>query len=485
MSRIKAAIIDDGVDVSQFNDIQSFIVKKDLSVEKDFFVSAKDNHATTCMKIIQKFADISNIDWYSIKILDDDSKLANINQFLKALELCEELGVKIIHLSIGTCLYEDFDNVEKYVNHLCDKDIILVAASSNNGTVTYPAYMNNVISVKNHYLLKDDKYIFNENPMDHIDFSAASAHIIRIGNDLNLTQRSNSYAAPVITAKVISILNNNPVASFEEIYNLLINDSVNNKEHVNTVYFDPLSSKDRVLLNIITDENEENFLSFSQIKYPQYVLHSETYKRELNEIELSKYRNIILSFSSLQYHKSEIITYFLKNYNAKIAVYHNDSFVEYSSKNRSEAERLWLYKNKMFESLNADHEEYKINVPVVGVYCESVQKLVNTICKLHFDFRSEGYYCESFLEMSQAELLGFNVIPNLNIKQFLYQSSIFFNCNIMIIGFSNMNLIKEFNDFDVIICSDKYKKNLFSKNNDIVYIDDKDKIYEKLISIFE
>ena len=161
MSRIKAAIIDDGVDVSQFSNIQSFTVKKDLSIKKDFTAAKQYNHATTCMKIIQKFTDISNVDWYSIKILDDDSKLANINQFLKALELCAELGVKIIHLSIGTSIYDDFEYVEKYVNRLCDMGVIIVAASSNKGTVTYPAYMNNVIGVKNNYLLKDDKYIFN------------------------------------------------------------------------------------------------------------------------------------------------------------------------------------------------------------------------------------------------------------------------------------------------------------------------------------
>ena len=113
MSRIKAAIIDDGVDVSQFSNIQSFTVKKDLSIKKDFTAAKQYNHATTCMKIIQKFTDISNVDWYSIKILDDDSKLANINQFLKALELCAELGVKIIHLSIGTSIYDDLEYVEK------------------------------------------------------------------------------------------------------------------------------------------------------------------------------------------------------------------------------------------------------------------------------------------------------------------------------------------------------------------------------------
>lgn len=67
MSRIKAAIIDDGVDVSQFSNIQSFTVKKDLSIKKDFTAAKQYNHATTCMKIIQKFTDISNVDWYSIK----------------------------------------------------------------------------------------------------------------------------------------------------------------------------------------------------------------------------------------------------------------------------------------------------------------------------------------------------------------------------------------------------------------------------------
>ena len=85
MSRIKAAIIDDGVDVSQFSNIQSFTVKKDLSIKKDFTAAKQYNHATTCMKIMKKFTDISNVDWYSIKILDDDSKLANINQFLNPL----------------------------------------------------------------------------------------------------------------------------------------------------------------------------------------------------------------------------------------------------------------------------------------------------------------------------------------------------------------------------------------------------------------
>ena len=85
----------------------------------------------------------------------------------------------------------------------------------------------------------------------------------------------------------------------------------------------------------------------------------------------------------------------MNNYNGKIAVYHNDSFFEYSSKNRSEAERLWLYKNKMFESLKADNEENKINIPVVGIHCESIQKLINIIYKLNYNFKSDGYYCES------------------------------------------------------------------------------------------
>ena len=57
----------------------------------------------------------------------------------------------------------------------------------------------------------------------------------------------------------------------------------------------------------------------------------------------------------------------------------------------------------MFESLKADNEENKINIPVVGIHCESIQKLINIIYKLNYNFKSDGYYCESFLEMSQAE----------------------------------------------------------------------------------
>lgn len=48
----------------------------------------------------------------------------------------------------------------------------------------------------------------------------------------------------------------------------------------------------------------------------------------------------------------------------------------------------------MFESLKADNEENKINIPVVGIHCESIQKLINIIYKLNYNFKSDGYYCE-------------------------------------------------------------------------------------------
>lgn len=216
---IKAAIIDDSVDNSQFDSLNSWIISENMKVQKanDFIVN-KNSHATICLKIIEKYSDMSNVIWHSIKILDDKSKTGNINKFLKALKFCEQINVKLIHLSIGSRAHEDFKLIEKYINCLFNKGIIVIAAISNEGVITYPACMQNVIGVKNNNDLKDGQYIFIDNPIDNINFSASGRHILRWNSEIIVTKPSNSYAAPVITAKVISMLKRDCSALFGYIY---------------------------------------------------------------------------------------------------------------------------------------------------------------------------------------------------------------------------------------------------------------------------
>ena len=39
---LKAAIIDDGIDASQFKNVKSWVIKKDLSIENENLISVKD-----------------------------------------------------------------------------------------------------------------------------------------------------------------------------------------------------------------------------------------------------------------------------------------------------------------------------------------------------------------------------------------------------------------------------------------------------------
>ncbi len=133
----------------------------------------------------------------------------SIEGLLKALELSVSLDIRQINLSAGTYAYEDFARIEEAVRYLLDSDRILVAATGNRGTVTYPAYLPDVIGVEYRQELIDDAYIYCQDLLTRIDFQASSRHKIVLGGHEIDTPISNNYAAPLITAKILTILRSN------------------------------------------------------------------------------------------------------------------------------------------------------------------------------------------------------------------------------------------------------------------------------------
>ena len=83
------------------------------------------------------------------------------------------------------------------VNQYANKGLIIIAATANSGYTAFPASFSNVIGVK----AKDTFNIDAEGLRDKgVDFAAPSEHKIWFGgNDITL-QKSNSYAAPYVTA---------------------------------------------------------------------------------------------------------------------------------------------------------------------------------------------------------------------------------------------------------------------------------------------
>lgn len=220
---IRMAILDDGVHPSVCSLAGSFRIGDDLSVAdlEDNEVSP-DSHGSMCAHIVQRYTQLTGVDVYSIQILQGDTLRGNIKRLLKAFELCLSMDIRLIHLSVGTYAYEDFAGLEEAVRHLLRADRFLVAASGNRGTVTYPAYLPGVIGVKYHPELMDDEYIYCYDSFSRIHFQASSEHKVRLQGQQTETPASNSYAAPLVTAKILSYLKTNADANRDEILRLLM-----------------------------------------------------------------------------------------------------------------------------------------------------------------------------------------------------------------------------------------------------------------------
>jgi len=225
---LKAAIIDDGVHPDRFPLKGNWIVEENLDICPRQDLASEEGHADICMSIIQKYAETKYTLWHSIKVLQDDTKRGYIGKLLKALEFCESLGVKLIHLSIGSTHYEDFEPITIIIERLLKKEIIVIAATSNDGIVTYPAYIPDVISVKCDPRLKGDEYVIHNDPIEQITFRASSQHRVKFDNQNVDLPVCNSFAAPLITAKVITHLNRNPELNNQDVLRLLTSVITNN-----------------------------------------------------------------------------------------------------------------------------------------------------------------------------------------------------------------------------------------------------------------
>ena len=140
------AIIDDGVNLAIPAIVQNIEIDR-LGIVKNRTPALAFNHATICFKIIQNYAH-TLFDAVSIKILDDDTHRANKDALIAAFRWCMENDIQLIHMSIGTTEPHDGEAIREMIGRLVEQGIVIVAANSNKGVQTYPAYDNRVIGVE-------------------------------------------------------------------------------------------------------------------------------------------------------------------------------------------------------------------------------------------------------------------------------------------------------------------------------------------------
>ncbi len=218
---IDIAIIDDGINEGLFDigDLKYNIeITSELNIiERKGYNKYLPSHATTCAAIIRKYSPYAVLS--SIKILNNKRR-GLPEQLVKSIEWCADVGIRIVNLSLGTVHYKDRHVLRNVVNKAVKKGLIIIAACSNNNIITYPSCFSSVIGVKCDLdnELREGEYIYNYNACDGIDVTACCGHLLRKNNgDEFYSSICNSFATPLVTAKVCEIIKSNKKIMLEEI----------------------------------------------------------------------------------------------------------------------------------------------------------------------------------------------------------------------------------------------------------------------------
>lgn len=205
---MQIALIDDGIDPAF---CPGLLPEYDLCVYEDGRVQKRaepiwTDHGTTSARIISRYAPAA--EFCSLRVFTTERLKASLEQLLGALAWCRRERIPIIHMSLGSTQKGDYEVLRKAAAGLIQNGQILVAAHSNNSAYTMPACFMGVFGVMaDQSLCQDDYYVRERADWNQVQIFASSRHSLQYGEGVTVTtETTNSYAAPVITAKVHEIL---------------------------------------------------------------------------------------------------------------------------------------------------------------------------------------------------------------------------------------------------------------------------------------
>ncbi len=185
----KVAIIDKGFDINQIRvQKRQEVLIADIDKRR-----SKDNHGNLCVNIfLEKVIIPVKVTCYAIGY----GKNACEN-FIKTLnEICEEYDMIFMSIGIKNILYAD-----KF-NAIVDrkKKNYIIAAGDNDGKITFPASLKNVLGVSCYMDGNDDNFIVyrKKNPQNGIEC------LCRIPNGIEAKLNSNSFVVPYMAAMLLN-----------------------------------------------------------------------------------------------------------------------------------------------------------------------------------------------------------------------------------------------------------------------------------------
>lgn len=489
--KLKIAVIDDGISQDLFEPelLGNIIINDDLSI-KSYNMNSQISHGTICANIIYKYFPF--LDFFSIKILSDNMT-GRSDKLYRALDYCLEQKIQVVHLSIGSHYAKDFIAMQKKINEVAEKGLIIICAAHNQDIISYPAYLSNVIGVKRdiHNELSEYELKLNKSITQGIEFTSFAKHKIYFNGEERICSNSNSYAAPMITAYVCEIIYNECLSKLnvEQIKYKLIQKCVNYEGDYHFLYCYPNWISKALVLNvsgttmdislipvcpwfeivgIVTSKDIEMTLSnFLQVNFDTVIVLNNDNRKLLDyngvyATCLKHRKNIVFIDDNLCFQLSSKLNFEIKIWHSSFSVANH----------------------QVMDNLENDFEE-----PIIKVILNDKWEISN----LASIFLQSGYtvYCAS--DSPKGILYGFDYIPNIEYDRtlshlILKTQQTYYDIFILFI-IDEQSWIHLETDLTLYIeeNKDQYKIEIFDGNDSFIYLHSKndsvnDFLYQEIIN---
>lgn len=141
---MKIAIIDDEINEKYVKNvlIEKIYVINDMNITNNI----ENTHSTKILSILNKMA---KVDFQVVNIIVfDEGKSTTIKSLQTALQICLDLDINIICMSLGTTRISEYDFMRNEIMQLYQKGVLLVAALNNDYHITLPACVKQVLGVR-------------------------------------------------------------------------------------------------------------------------------------------------------------------------------------------------------------------------------------------------------------------------------------------------------------------------------------------------
>lgn len=444
--KIHICVIDNGVfgeQVHLYRDMEVVGNELRLSVSK----SDKLSHGSACANVIKKNIKKS-YELSSITILDSHGK-GEVGSLLLALEWCKKNDVDIINLSLGSIYFKDRRLLQKLINECVYSGLIIVAALSNAGYVTYPAGFTNVIAVRKSDVLKEQEYKVNYNTgLGFGIIETYGSDNVFVNGKMHQTRGSNSIATPYVTSKIADIY----------------------FKGINPFYIRRFFSREQLDINCFyIDWVKIAYLSHVQLPFEMcsFFITDDIDSSDTIIIEerdnIKQYLDIGKNIIYLGNDKLEMTS---------------DSCYIWSKYNRERQIELISYTD------NEDNE-----IPVIFVNgCASLNK----VQELYSKMTEQGYNAYGITDKIVGELIGLRYIPigekkGHDIKKYIYNEIYYGQHDILICDLGNYSKEDIQAEIciepDVYICVEDAKISVYSEGESKVLIEDRDILEQYIIEL--